>query len=105
MKILTNLKIVQVRKLCFLTFMLGCLSFSAFSQIKTYAPERSVSEKTSRKPNARTQEIPIPLPFWDDFSFSEGHPEDSLWIVNNTVFVNDGQAINPPSFNVATFDG
>jgi hypothetical protein len=33
------------------------------------------------------------------------YPVDSLWIDNYTVWINNGLAIDPPSINVATFDG
>src|SRR5688572_12877861 len=50
--------------------------------------------------------VPVSLPFWDDFSFAtQGHAVDSLWINNNKVIVNSGQAVNIPTLNVATFDG
>lgn len=79
----------------------------AFSQIKQYAPARKASAKAPLAINAKRHTVnPVSLPFWDDFSFAKGHHADSLlWIVNDKVFVNDGQAINPPSINVATFDG
>ncbi|HMV09614.1 MAG TPA: T9SS type A sorting domain-containing protein [Cyclobacteriaceae bacterium] len=79
----------------------------AFSQIRQYAPGRKAAPKTSIAVNAKRHAVnPVSLPFWDDFSFAKGHHADSLlWIVNDKVFVNDGQAINPPSINVATFDG
>lgn len=44
------------------------------------------------------------LPFFDDFSTSSVYPDASLWI-NNAVFINPDFPINPPSINVATFDG
>ncbi len=53
------------------------------------------------------------LPFWDDFSFTSiastdtllPSPLDSLWEQHALVWVNNGMGINPPSINVATFDG
>lgn len=57
---------------------------------------------------ARTNELtPMPLPFWDDFSFSNlaGYPHDTLWQYGKTVWVNQGLGVNPPSLGVATFDG
>ena len=56
----------------------------------------------------RTKAVdPLKLPFWDDFSFSEltYSPSEKLWQSGNTVWVNDGIGINPPSLKVATFDG
>ena len=46
------------------------------------------------------------LPFWDDFSsIRNGKPDNKLWEYSESVWVNDGLGINPPSLNVATFDG
>ncbi len=57
--------------------------------------------------NARTQDItPITLPFWDDFSsIRNGYADPPLWQYGQSVWVNEGMGINPPSLNVATFDG
>lgn len=56
----------------------------------------------------------LSLPFFDDFS-SNGkpwlhkgradEPDTSRWVRNGGTFVNNTLAVNPPSFNVATFDG
>lgn len=80
---------------------------AAIAQLKQYGPGRQAAEKALLPENARRHSLnPRSLPFWDDFSFAKGHRADSLyWINNDKVFVNDGQAINPPSLNVATFDG
>ncbi len=56
------------------------------------------------------------LPFWDDFSVTTGSPDSiRIWGTDTTrqwnyelsknVFVNSTLAINPPSFNVVSFDG
>jgi hypothetical protein len=94
-----------IKLLCVL-FLVLWLPVTAFAQLKKYGPARQAPNQASVLKSARQQAgDPLSLPFWDDFSFSTGHPADSLWIINHTVFVNDGQAINPPSLNVATFDG
>lgn len=59
---------------------------------------------------------PASLPFWDDFSVSDamvdpiriwGSDTTSQWDLENSkdVFVNATLAINPPTYNVVTFDG
>ena len=49
---------------------------------------------------------PVLLPFWDDFSsVRDGYPKSDLWEFGKSVWVNEGMGINPPSINVATFDG
>ena len=96
------------------------LNISAFGQLKIFPhPHKSGSATSSfaksRYTTARSKEIiPRSLPFWDDFSFTPvddpatiltNYPVDSLWINNKTVWINNGMGLNPPSVNVATFDG
>lgn len=68
-----------------------------------------IQKETSSKKNnfARTRSVdPITLPFWDDFSaVRKGYADTAKWQYGNSVWVNSGMAINPPSLNVATFDG
>lgn len=92
-------------KLRYALLLAFCLPATAFAQLRKQGPARTAPIQTSIVKSARQQADALSLPFWDDFSFTSGHPVDSLWIVNKSVFVNDGQAINPPSMNVATFDG
>lgn len=56
---------------------------------------------------ARTRSVdPIMLPFWDDFSsVRSGYADSTKWQYGNSVWINSGMGINPPSLNVATFDG
>lgn len=55
----------------------------------------------------RTEDItPLSLPFWDDFAtIKNGVADAALWQYANSVWINSGLGINPPSLNVATFDG
>ncbi len=45
------------------------------------------------------------LPFWDDFSQSHGVPDSTLWVNSENVYINNSFPINPPTQNVASFDG
>lgn len=47
----------------------------------------------------------LKLPFWDDFTFTKSIPDSSLWTNSQHVAVTNTIAVEPPSFNVATFDG
>ena len=59
-----------------------------------------------KESNRRTQaQSPLSLPFWDDFSFSREVPSDTLWQESENVRVNNDIGVNPPSLNVASFDG
>lgn len=88
---------------------LAFLPLLAEAQLVKYGPARTSPVKPVKENLANARRHPenvLDLPFWDDFSRVKGHVADSsLWINNDKVFINNGQAINPPSINVATFDG
>jgi hypothetical protein len=81
------------------------LPLSGVAQIAVYPIKKEIKSNTASQ--ARIQsDILLSLPFWDDFSFvDENYPVDSLWVNNTSVLVSSGQGINPPTINVATFDG
>ena len=95
------------------------LAPSAFAQLRVYPLPRTADHtptKSKAKNNiGRTQElVPRSLPFWDDFSWTQvdkqgdslsNFPLDSLWVHNYKVWINSGLGLNPPSINVATFNG
>jgi len=94
----------KVRWLAFLFVVHAHIGLSQF--IITPAPR--VPQAKNNKTTGRTKELtPKPLPFWDDFSFPRvpGLAHDSLWKSFETVWVNNGLGVNPPSQGVATFDG
>jgi hypothetical protein len=86
-------------------FFLVALPISTWAQLTVYPLEKNPG--TQKKAAARMQApVQVSLPFWDDFSSTtEDHAANSLWLNNNKVLVSRGQAINPPSINVASFDG
>lgn len=88
--------------------ILACLllPFATSAQLKTYPLEKGPQPHAPKTQAARTKTGDIVLPFWDDFSFTtEDHPSDALWANNKSVLVSSGQGIQPPTINVATFDG
>lgn len=78
---------------------------SCFGQFVIVPIQKEATEKKST--SLRTQSIdPVLLPFWDDFSsVRNGKPKTNLWEFGESVWINEGMGINPPSLNVATFDG
>jgi hypothetical protein len=81
------------------------LRLSAAGQIVVVPIVKSAETKSS--PSARSESIePLLLPFWDDFStIIDGNPDSKLYQFGKSVWVNESMGINPPSLNVATFDG
>lgn len=49
--------------------------------------------------------VSLSLPFWEDFSTSQSSPDTLKWIYGPDIFVNATLGQNPPTYNVATFDG
>lgn len=113
----TQKQIFQGRYLLLAFVLLG---FHASGQLKVFPhPHSGIGAKnganTRQASSARVKEIvPVSLPFWDDFSFtpvndptndSSNYPLDSLWVTNFTVWINNSMGLQPPSINVATFDG
>ena len=67
-------------------------------------PRTSAAEPTSN-PAARTKST-LNLPFWDDFSNDPSStPSSDIWFAGRSAWINSGLGINPPSINVASFDG
>jgi Secretion system C-terminal sorting domain len=86
------------------------VSINCLAQIEMVPIHRDpIPAKQNKNKSARTESLlpPMSLPFWDDFSFNNSlyYPNDTLWQNSNSVWVNSGEGINPPSLNVATFDG
>jgi hypothetical protein len=81
------------------------ITHSGFGQLVIVPIQKETSERKNKA--SRTESIdPVLLPFWDDFSsVRNGKPKSNLWQYGESVWVNEGMAIRPPSLNVATFDG
>ena len=94
-----------MRSLILFAVILLLTRHSVFCQFIVVPIPKEATEK--KKDSYRTQSIdPVVLPFWDDFSsVRDGYPKSNLWEFGKSVWVNDGMGINPPSLNVATFDG
>ena len=66
-------------------------------------PKKSAITLEEHKTLTRDAELPLNLPFRDDFSYPGPYPDPSLWADNN-VYVNTGFAVHPKTVGVATFD-
>lgn len=81
---------------------------AAFSQFVVVPVPRDSQKKKNQGNQSRIQALtPMLLPFWDDFSFSnsKNYPHDTLWEYGQSVDLNFGEGIHPPSLGVVTFDG
>lgn len=97
---------MNYKKECWLVLIFAINAQIAFSQFTIVPLPKEKNAKSGY--SARTQELtPMPLPFWDDFSFSNrpDSPHDTIWNSSNSVSLNMGLGINAPSLGVATFDG
>jgi len=53
----------------------------------------------------KTTSSAVFLPFYDDFSYWGPYADANKWDMSQSVFVNRGYAIAPPTIGAATFDG
>lgn len=77
----------------------------SIAQVYTIDIDRSNQDKTSSYTNNRIESTHLSLPFWDDFSWTGFTPSDSLWLNSYNVEISAGSGANPPTYNVAKFDG
>jgi hypothetical protein len=92
----------------FISFQSGVAQLKVVP-LKRLAPTSQVHTQSAARTKATT---PLNLPFFDDFSdpyanpdLKEVYPDTNRWENSLSVWVNDGLGINPPTINVASFDG
>lgn len=74
------------------------ISLKENPKIKSWLKNNPNSEKKYSKNKAILE-----LPFWDDFSYNNIYPNSNLW-QDQTAYINNTLAVNPPSLGVATLD-
>ena len=103
-----NLKI-QFIKLRIVLFPILFIVFSGFSQellpLKKEVELFNIKLKP-KNPDKNTEDFDtLSLPFIDDFSTSDIIVNNTLFDDSGGVYINNRFCINPPTFQVATFDG
>ncbi|WP_338762795.1 T9SS type A sorting domain-containing protein [Bernardetia sp. ABR2-2B] len=75
-------------------------------KLKNNKKLKSLSPRLNKIQRMEEDTILLTLPFFEDFSTtSVGAPDSAKWIKGSGVFINNGIPLNPPTKNVATFDG
>ncbi len=89
------------------TFLFGLCNF-AHAQI-TFRPigeAREAANSNLRTTSGTRDSTQLTLPFWDDFSRTSYLPDTTHWFVDGgTSNISSSLGINPPTVNVAVFDG
>lgn len=100
----SSIKIISI-------LVLSCIGIHfSEAQVTVIDINKTVTAKNPSKKHrtARMEEDePLTLPFWDDFSWSRLVPDTTLWQKDSIgmVEISPTNGINPPTFNVASFDG
>lgn len=91
--------------LIFLLFVAGSVKLAAQEVVMHLPanPNKSEIKLQQHKTLTKGADLPLSLPFRDDFSYPGPYPNPSLWADNN-VYVNTGFAVHPKTVGVATFD-
>lgn len=66
-------------------------------------PQKTLDILHDHKSEIKNTELPLSLPFWDDFSYPGPYPDAARW-TDHYVYVNTGFAVHPKTVGVATFD-
>ncbi|MDA0194620.1 MAG: T9SS type A sorting domain-containing protein [Bacteroidetes bacterium] len=76
-----------------------------FAQLTLIPIKKDLKQTNLRSLQTLQENDTIQLPFWDDFSQSVNSPNPELWVNSENIFINSSMGTNPPTLNVATFDG
>ncbi|MDR4988871.1 MAG: T9SS type A sorting domain-containing protein [Bacteroidales bacterium] len=90
----------------FLTILsLTALSLTAQEAVLPlpYNPNKSSEAISKQQAHGKSINLPLELPFRDDFSHAGPYPDAALW-ADNFVFINNGFGVHPKTQGVATFD-
>lgn len=68
-----------------------------------YNPVKLRESLDGQKNEVKAPDLPLSLPFWDDFSYPGPFPDGSKW-ADRHVYINTGFAVHPKTVGVATFD-
>lgn len=68
-----------------------------------YNPVKLRESLDGQKNEVKAPDLPLSLPFWDDFSYPGPFPDGSKW-ADRHVYINTGFALHPKTVGVATFD-
>ncbi|AFM05222.1 hypothetical protein Fleli_2869 [Bernardetia litoralis DSM 6794] len=75
-------------------------------QLKNTKTDKYNSVRLNKINKIEEDTIILTLPFFEDFSTTPiGAPDTTKWMAGSGVFINNGVPFNPPTKNVATFDG
>lgn len=89
-----------------LIICLSAFSQEVITELQTnpaILPGNRIIDATLLKNTAATVDVPVTLPFLDDFSYRDIFPS-SIWWLDRFAFVNTDYPVNPPNMGVATLD-
>lgn len=89
----------------FVTISFLLTSLYSNAQLVIFGLEGTPNKITHLSQRASTALDTTQLPFYEDFGTSKFLPNESHWLVEGGTFINNNYCVNPPTFNVATFDG
>ena len=94
---------MRISFLATLTFLF--ISLHSNAQLVIFGLEGTPNKSTKLSQRASNILDTIQLPFYEDFGTSQFLPNESHWLIEGGTFINNNYCVNPPTFNVATFDG
>ncbi len=90
---------------CIAICLLLLVSATASAQLKLFPIKQEQHLAKNNRDFARTASNTITIPIFEEFSQSCNQPDTTLWQNSASVFISSGRGFQPPTLNVASFDG
>ena len=89
---------------CSLGFVLNGWG-QVITPLESYPVKQSAKASVTRNARTHADGDTLTLPFFEDFASYTGVPSTSYWQKGGGVYINNQFGVNPPSINMATFEG
>ncbi len=98
---------MKVNRLLVFTFLFFsfCFFMQAQEGVKPLGGNSILINQKNTHQAQKPTSIDVFLPFYDDFSYVGPVPDANKWDMSQSIFVNRGYPIAPPTIGAATFDG
>jgi len=90
--------------ICLLVFCLNSFG-QVLTPLESYPILHANNNAALRHARTTAAGDTLTLPFFDDFAAYTGQPSNQFWVKGGGVYVNNQFGVNPPSLNIATFEG
>jgi len=96
---------MKLKNGCIAIVLLLLVNATASAQLKLYPIQQKHKTAKGKPAYGRTASNTVTIPIFEEFSQSGNQPDTTLWQNSANVFISSGRGFQPPTLNVASFDG